>query len=193
MSNLFEQVSAKIRDSSFVIWVQFLAMAAFMIGLVHFFEDTASSRMGLAQLETAFGMKPAIYPIAYATMSLAPQVGQVVFMYMWLVNRRKNWWALVVAALFFLVDFIADVQARSGGTLFPVGGGAEAEPIVLLVTSLITLLYFTIGSELFITAGVGLSLELFNDSLQQLIVIYIRYRQIIQDARTQLQRVNRTS
>jgi hypothetical protein len=148
--------------------------------------------MGLAQLEYAFGLKPALYPLAYVTMSLAPQVGQVVFMYMWLVDRRRNWWALVVAVTFFVVDFIADVQARSGGTLFPIDPSMQQNPIALVVTALMTLLYFTIGSELFITAGVGLSLELFNDSLQQIIILYIRYKQIIANARQQLQRVNRS-
>lgn len=184
MSNLFQSLSKNIRGSSFVVWITILAFLATFIGLVHFVEDTYSSFVGLNQLESAFGLKPANYAITYFTMSIAPQVGQIIFGYMWLMDRKKNWWAGLVAVGFFGVDFVADLQYRSNGLLFPVDGSTTMDHIeAVSLSAFLTFGYFTVGSELFITAGAGLILELFNDAVDQAANIYVSLRKAIIDAR----------
>ncbi len=181
MSNVFQQISKRIRGSTFVIFLHFMAMVLTVIGVVHFVEDTQTSRIGIAMLERVYEIRPTIYPITYVTMSLAPQVGQVVFFYMFLVDWKKNWWALAVAAGFFTIDFVADLEARSNGMLV---GGGDTEAI--LVSAAITLGFFTIGSELFLTAGIGLVLELATDSLDQCLELYVRYQRVVDKAKRRI-------
>ena len=194
MSNLFQAFARQLRGSSFVIWITLLAFFALFIGFVHFAEDTYSSYIGLGRLETAFGLKPANYTVTYFTMSIAPQVGQIIFSYMYLVDRQRNWWAGVLALLFFGVDFMADLQDRSGGLLFPSDGSTMFDHLgALTLSAMLTLGYFTIGSELFITAGAGLILELFNDALEQLTEIYIAMRQALRQTRQRLAQLRETT
>lgn len=184
MSNLFQSLSKNIRGSSFVVWITILAFFAMFIGLVHFVEDTYSSYLGIGHLERVFGLKPTNYQITYFTMSIAPQVGQIIFAYMWLSDRKKNWWAGLIAVGFFAVDFVADLQDRSNGLLFPSDGTTMQEHLdAVVLSALLTFGYFTIGSELFITAGAGLILELFNDAVEQAAKIYVSLRKALIDTR----------
>jgi hypothetical protein len=52
-----------------------------------------------------------------------------------------------------------------------------------VLSAILTFGYFTIGSELFITAGAGLILELFNDAVDQSAKIYVTFRKSIIETR----------
>lgn len=160
MSDLFALASRRIKDSYLAIWVFVASVAMLVIGANHFIEDTLSSRYGLAQLELVFGIIPVSYPLTYWTESLAPQIGQIVFGYMFLTDSKKNRWAGLLFILFLGIDFFADSWYRSNQQLF-------ASPEQAFASIAITLGYFTIGSELFITVGFGMVAELFVPFLIQ--------------------------
>lgn len=153
MENVFENAAQKVKNSRIVIWVFIASFAMLLIGANHFWEDTLSSYYGIKMLEESYGLKPTTYDLTYWTMSFAPQIAQVVLAYIYMSNPRKNRWALlgVIVALFF--DFFADTWYRSDSAMFNSVGTA-------VISILLTFIYFTIGSELFITIGLGLTLEL---------------------------------
>lgn len=160
--NLFEQTASKVKGNKIVILLFAASLAMLLIGVNHFREDTLSSLYGVQMLETLFGLRPAIYPITYWTMSIAPQVAQVVFMYLYMTNTKKNVWALFAVIVAFGVDFLADVHYRSDNQLFE-------NPESFMAASILTIAYFTIGSELFVTVGFGIVTELFGPAIRQLI------------------------
>lgn len=161
MTNAFEAAGNRIKGSSLAMWFCLAALAMFVIGVNHFYEDTYSSRYGIEFLESRFGVTPATNEFTYWTMSLSPQVGQIVFSLFFLADTRKNKWALAVFAFCFLVDYSPDVWYRSSQHLFDGMG-------VFLVSNFITLLYFTVGCELFITVGFGLTAVLLPSAIVQL-------------------------
>lgn len=153
MANVFENLASSMRNSKIVIWVWLASMAMFVVGANHFREDLQSSYTGIRMLEEAFGMNPVSWDFTYWTMSLAPQVAQIVFTYLFMSNTKKNRWAIFVAMLALWVDFFADTWYRSNG-LIGTDLGASIVSIIL------TLAFFTIGSELFLTVSFGILLEL---------------------------------
>lgn len=134
------------------------------IGIVHFFEDTYSSYLGLQILTELFGLTPASWEITYWTMSVAAQIGQIVLVYIFLSDRRRNAWALVGVAIMFAVDFVADIYHR--------GNGMIAADTRSLVAGGITLGYFTIGSELFVSIGAGVYLATLPAAIRQFKIIF---------------------
>jgi hypothetical protein len=161
MANVFERVRDKLFASRYILLVFLAAFCAVVIGCIHFREDTLSSFDGIHSLETAFGLSPARDDLTYWSMALAPQIGQFLFMYLYLQDTQENKWALYPAILFFAVDFIADVQFRSTGRLFPTDGTTFAQHLgAVLLSAALTFGYFTVGSELFISTGIGLLLSL---------------------------------
>jgi len=165
MSNVFSETARRIKTNKVVILFFLASLTMLLIGINHFIEDTLSSLYGIQQLETIFGIIPATYPITYWTMSLAPQVAQIIFVYVYMVNTKANRWALALAISAFAVDFIADAWYRSSGQFLESPGS-------FLVASALTFVYFTMGSELFITIGMGLTLELLGPAGGQLIEFF---------------------
>jgi len=160
MANLFEAVADRVRNSMIVIWVFILSALMLAIGLNHFAEDTYSSFMGIQWLQQTYGLIPASWQLTYWTMSIAPQVAQVVFAYMFIVDTDRNRWAFWAAFLAFLMDFGTDIWYRSNQGLFDSTGK-------FVVTSALTFVYFTIGSEGFVTIGFGMVMELFAPFIVQ--------------------------
>jgi len=160
MTNVFADVAQHIRQNKVVILFFLASLTMLLIGINHFYEDTLSSLYGIQELETIFGINPASHSITYWSMSLAPQVAQVVFIYMFLVNPRKNRWALVIAIAALLMDFVADAWYRSNGQFL-------SNPGAFLAACSLTLVYFTVGSEMFVTVGLGLTLELLGPAVSQ--------------------------
>jgi len=160
MANLFEAVADRIRNSYIVIWIFFLSVAMLLIGLNHFAEDTYSSYMGIQWLQESFGLIPASWDLTYWTMSVAPQVAQVIFGYMFIVDMKNNRWAFWAGLVAFLIDFGTDIWYRSNQGLF-------TSPATFLVTCAITFAYFTIGSEGFVTVGLGLVIQLLGPFIVQ--------------------------
>jgi hypothetical protein len=163
MSNLFETMAEKIKNTKIVLWVFSAALIMFVVGLNHFVEDTLSSYYGIKMLESVLGMRPVTYNFTYWTMSIAPQVAQVVFAYIFMVNTQKNRWAAGAVGVALFVDFFADTWYRSNAGLF------ESLPMFFAAT-LLTFAYFTVGSEGFLTVGLGITLELIAPAIKQLIL-----------------------
>ena len=157
MSDVFESVVAKYRGSPSALVLFIASLVMLIIGINHFAEDVYSSYAGLLSLEQAFGLNVQMWEATYWTMSGSLQVATVVFFYIWLANTNKNWaWWVSVGAQ--LVDFLADVWFRSNGQMLVNIGSA-------LVSAAITFAFFTIGSEVFISFGAGLSLKLYPSAL----------------------------
>lgn len=178
MSNVFEQVRQKWQNSPYILYVFGLALFVFMAGVVLFFEDGKSSRDGFEALEIAFGVEFGNWPLTYWVIGFIPQVAQIFFMYLFLMDTKKNYWALAVVALFFTVDFVSDVQDRSGRQLFPLdGSGPHLFTPAIGIAAAYTLTFITIGSELFISAAVGVLLAIWPHALAQLGIQTETYRQ----------------
>jgi hypothetical protein len=157
MSDLYESALGKYRGSPSMIILFVLALAMFVLGANHFIEDTYSSKYGLENLEQVYRLNIQIFDWTYWTMSLAPQVASMVFAYLYLSDTRKKW-ALGVSLSSQFMDFFADSWYRSNGQLFDSSG-------ILIVSALLTFVYFSIGSEFFLTVGGGLIIKLFAPAL----------------------------
>lgn len=187
MSNLFDNAAKKLRNSSFVLQVMVVAVLMFACSLVLMYEDTYSSYNGFKQLETVFGVNPANSELAYIVISIVPQIGQIGFFYLYAMDTRRKW-ALGVAAMFFLIDLTADVQDRSAGqfiVLAPEGINVATSPATWVSVG-ISIGWYTVGSELFFTAGGGLILAAFPDAVKALTDLRIRLYKAGHDAQKQL-------
>lgn len=157
MTNIFQQIRQKLMPIS--LWVFVLSVTMLVIGGGLFIEDTLTSQDGFITVMQHYGLRLTILQITTAFLSLAPQVGQVIFFYVWLTDQ-KRWWALLASFLLFGIDFGADLYYRVGGQI-----GFDERTAV---AALFTLLAFTLGSELFITFGYGTIIEVADDALDQL-------------------------
>lgn len=187
MSNFFDAVANKFKSSPFVIWIHILSWLMLAVGVLHFYEDTLSSLNGIQQLENVFGIKPVNLNIIYWTLSISPQLAQMVFFYGFLIYKKQ--WSLGVAAWFFLMDFAADVQDRSAGHLFAMDDTINLD-IKTLVAAGFTLNFYTIGSELFISFGIGLILATFMHAIIQYAEMTTSIRKALREAKDKLRRSN---
>jgi hypothetical protein len=174
MTNIFEQVRQKWQGSPYIIFVFVLALFIFCAGVWLFIEDGKSSRDGFEALEAAFGVEFGNWPMTYWIIGFIPQVAQIFFMYLFMMDSKKNYWALAVVALFFSIDLVSDVQDRSGQQLFPLSNFSF--PAVAIASGY-TVTFITIGSELFISAAIGVLLATWPHALAQFGIQRNTYRE----------------
>lgn len=162
MSNIFHNMRNNVLFSkSYLAILVFLSgVATLVIGCNHLAEDTYSSYMGIQMLETSFGLVPTSWDFTYWTMSIMPQVFQIVFSYMFMCDTKKFRWAFWVAFGALVVDFFADVWYRGDARVF-------SDWKVFIISFLLTFVYFTIGSELAVSIGFGLSLAMLKPFIEQ--------------------------
>lgn len=162
MNNIFHYMRTnKLFSESYLAIIVFVSsLLMLIIGINHFIEDTYSSYMGVQMLEQELGLVPATWAFTYMTMSLAPQIAQIVFTYMFLSDTKKFRWAIWAAVAFLIVDFAADVWYRGDARIFH-------DWKIFISTFLITLVYFTLGSEIFMSAGFGLTLSMLKPFIEQ--------------------------
>lgn len=154
INNLFINVLHKTEGAlTIIVFVSSITM--FFIGINLFAEDTYTSYMGLQAYQTTFGLTLNAWPITFWAESLLPQVGQIVFFYIFFSDMKKNWLAAVIALGMLVIDFYADIYYRTGG-IMSLQEGADLRRTV--AGGVITLFYFTIGAELFISIGFGLAM-----------------------------------
>lgn len=166
MSNMFDKTRQKWAGSPYVIWVFTVGLMLLLIGIVLFVEDMMSSLQGIQQLEVVYNIDPVNIQITYFAIALSSQVAQIAFMFLFLIDTKKNRWSLGIVAFFFIIDLISDVQDRSGSWLFsPSGINLDSRTGV---ATLLSLVFFTVGSELFISTGFGLAISLFQPANEQL-------------------------
>ena len=84
MSNIFRNATRPLYDSPLILAIFFTALIALFIGLVHLVEDTISSYYGYQELVKVFGIVPVSFEFTWVTLSLAPQVGTIISMYMYI-------------------------------------------------------------------------------------------------------------
>lgn len=163
MSNFFDVFAKKFKDSPVVIWVHVLSWLLFFAGVMLTVEDVASSRYGIQMLEQTYGIKPVNYSIMYWVISIVPTLATVVFFYAYLVEPKG--WYIGVAAWFAIMDNIADIQMRTGGQFITAQGlNFDATTVI---GGLLSLSFYTVGSELFLSTSVGLILVTFVYTVEQ--------------------------
>lgn len=156
MSDFYQNAVNKFKGSPTSVIMFIAALVMFLIGVNHFIEDTYSSYFGLLNLEARYQLNVQIFDWSYWTMSLAPQIASIVFFYLYLANGGGKWLALAAAAQ--LMDFFADAWYRGNGSLL-----ANGE--VFFISSALTFIYFSVGSEMFISVGGGLILKMLAPAL----------------------------
>jgi hypothetical protein len=156
MSDFYQNTVNKYKGSPSSVVLFIGALVMFVIGVNHFVEDTYSSYFGLLNLEETYKLNVQIFDWSYWTMSLAPQVASVVFFYLYLADRGKKW--LLLSLLSQLMDFFADAWYRGNGLLLENLG-------VFAISSSLTFIYFSVGSEMFISVGGGLILKMLAPAL----------------------------
>jgi hypothetical protein len=173
MSDIFENVANKYRNTPSALVLFIAAICMLIIGSNHFAEDTYSSYAGLKSIEEHFHLQIQVFNWTYWTMSIAPQIAGVVFFYMYLANTDKKW-ALAVSVGSQFVDFLSDLWFRSNGAAFTNWN-------VTVVSAILTFAFFTVGSEMFVTFGAGLSIKLAPHALHS----WKYYRHEIQRVKAQ--------
>lgn len=176
MANLFQELTNKFKNSRAMAAIFFIAILAFFIGIWNGAEDAYSSYQGLQTLEQTLGLQAVNWTFTYWVMSITPQVGQIIFGYAY-ASQKKRLWA-VIAFAFFVLDFTADLQDRSNGILFDsiAAGTLIQKSTPLIWSSVLTLGFFTVGSEMFIVLGSGIVLETFDSAIDQLAELYAAVR-----------------
>ena len=161
VSNLFDKVRRKY-DGAMSIVAFLASITLLIIGCILFAEDTRTSYLGLQEIQAYYGLALSIWPITFWAESLVPQVGQIVFFYIFFTDMRRNWPAAAIAFLLLVIDFYADVYHRTMGTI-------SISPDMIertLVGGIFTLGFFTIGAELFISVGFGLAMTLMSPAIR---------------------------
>jgi len=157
----FVRVADKLRDSKFIIPITLAVMLGIIISAFAFYEDYQSSLHGYEMLPTRKSGEEVIQMIA-----LLPQVGQIIFFYLFgnsvevLPNgrRRINYIYFIVASFLLFFDLGTDMYYKASGAFWPVWIIAFVESITV----------FTIGSEMLLTASLGLFFELAPEAIKQL-------------------------
>ena len=174
--NIFEEVGQKVRNSFWIIWIFIAAVCMLCVGAYFFFEDTYSSYTGIVQIQSHFDIRVVTFPIGLYFLAITPQIGQVVFGYLWVITRKMQY--AFGFLCFIFVDMAFDVWYRSNEQLLD-----NLE--VALITILLTLVIYTLCSEIFVTLGGGLVFELFPDFTLQLKIFRSRMKSIKYAKKTQ--------
>lgn len=153
MAGLFEIAARRVRDSYIVILLFLASLLVLVIGINQFYEDFLSSYYGLQYLQSSYGLTLASWSGTFIAMSLLPQVFQVVLAYLGLSDFRKNAWAWGVFLIFWVIDTFSDVFYRSNTHMFD-----SFQTFSMSMT--MTIVFYTFGSELCISVGSGLVLNL---------------------------------
>jgi hypothetical protein len=151
--------------SHLIMWVFLVGIGLFLSGAVLLVEDVYSSRIGIDWLEQNFNLNAVHWSGTYWVMSIVISLGQIGFGYTYLSDKSQKW-AIAVVAVLFVVDFGADVFWRMDRLVTLDLRGA--------IASALTIGYFSIGSELFITLGIGITLASFAPAYEQYARIGIR-------------------
>ena len=180
--NLWDTVSSEVQGSSMALWLFVVGFVAGVVGIVLSMEDFVSSYHGIRSLELAFGVTAVSHVWVYYVMAIAPWVGQVAFIGLWTLDTSR-FWALMAGIVWFALDFVSDVQYRSGGSFVPLDGQPADVGPGMWVSMAMTFLYFTIGAELFVMASSALVVTLFPSAVRELAQMRARTTMALEDAR----------
>lgn len=179
--NLWETVTVGVRGGPMSLFLFLVGFVAGIVGIILSWEDFVSSYYGIISLQTAFGIQAVSEAWVLYVMAATPWIGQVTFFGLWSLDT-KRWWALLVSLVWFALDFLSDVQFRSGETFIPLEGGQMQMTTAIYVSAAMTFLYFTIGAELFVTASSALVVTLFPDAVREVASMRGRMKRGLSDA-----------
>lgn len=143
---LFDRVR-DLQPGPFVIIILLVSIAAMIAGIVLLREDIQTSRMGYMALEQEYGFAERVYPETYFAMSIVPTIVTIMASYMFLTDFKKYKLAAIIWIIFFLMDVASDVYHVTNGRL----DLGERTGVAMLIT----VLFFSIGSEFLISVGGG--------------------------------------
>lgn len=165
--NIFNKIKTWLSDSPIVILIFLSSLAMLGIGLQHFREDIYSTLAGIKVIESVYHIKPVTWALTYYTMAISFTIGQIILLYVYLVDTSHNFKAILMYSFLFLCDTVTDVYYRSNGFRFTdLGGTLIAGSIFYSV--MITLVFYTLFSEVFLTMGFTLSVQLLAPAIIQL-------------------------
>lgn len=159
--SVFAEKAEKLKESKFVIPITLAVFLGIVIGAFAFYEDYYSSLQGYMMLPTRKSGDEVVQVIA-----LLPQIGQIIFFYMFgrsvvtTASGRKRFNLLYFIIAFFLLLF------DLGTDMYFKAFGMAAYVYVVAFVESITV--FTIGSEMLLTASLGIFIELVPEALKQL-------------------------
>jgi hypothetical protein len=179
MRGMFSSAADAVRGHPLIlpVYVTFLALLA--IGLGCSWEDYGTSFRGYEQFPTLKATRYVVYLVA-----LLPQVGQIAFGFFYGYrewaddgSRRfsRGWarffarhWPLLVCISLFLVDSGTDVYYKINGDLS-----------LLWLAIGETIVVYTLGSEVCVVVGAGMTIELFPDAVAALKSVGDRFSEAI--------------
>lgn len=163
--SLFSSAVEQVKGSKYIIFLTIVAFFGIIIGCFAMREDYISSLEGYRLLPTRKSGREVVQVIA-----ALPQVGQIIFFYLFslsvrtLPNGRRRFSVpyFTISTSLFLIDIVTD-------TFFKASGGPLS---VWLIGLLESITVYTIGSEMLLTASIGLFLELAPIAWRQLVDIF---------------------
>lgn len=183
MTNVFQNYAKKWKNSHFVI-IAYLATALLSgVGLAFLFEDAASTIGGIRMLQEAFNMKPVTWQAIIYLMGITPELVQIVFGYMTLSDPENKWKWSSIAFAFFLLDIVSDVQYRSDGQFIDMKTGEIGTGPAVISALGFGIMYFTIASNLFVSVGLGMLLEIMPNAMKQFQKLRVELREARDNAR----------
>ena len=164
----FQKAADRIRQSELVVPVFLAFFALWLLGLSFAVEDYWTSLWGYESLPTQVGFAWTPYLVA-----ALPSVGQIAAGYLALAlgwenqrDRKYTVISLLVWCILLYIDVFTDLFYRVSGL--------PLTPAVTATALFQTIGIFTIGSELAVVVGMGMSLQLLPDALGQLLALPVR-------------------
>jgi len=139
-----------IRKSGMVLVVWIVAFGITVIGGIYFVDDYMTSVRGYQMVPTRHH-----FPWVVWVGAAMPQFGQIFFGYLAL-DEKKRWWSWIVVVVLMLVDSGTDMIFKQ----------IPGMPWTFWGSLLDVIVFYTIGSELFLLLGFALTLELTPDMVQ---------------------------
>lgn len=157
MSNMFAQIR-KITTENLLVWLGALSLLLTLSGLALFVGDIKSTWRGIDLIQQNQNLNLYTNWVEHAALAVTPDVAGTVFFFAYLSNTDR-WWAVLGFLLFFGIDISFDVYDRMKG-IVTWDWRAFWGPAF-------TLIGYTIGSNVFVSFGVGLLAESYDEALDQ--------------------------
>lgn len=151
-----------IRQSGMVLVIWLVAIGITAIGTIYFVDDYMTSVRGYQMVPTRHH-----FPWVVWVGAAMPQLGQIFFGYLAL-DEKSRWWSWIVVVVLVLVDSGTDMIFKQ----------VPGMPYTFWGSLLDVIVFYTIGSELFLLLGFALALELTPDAMEACRELAVRMRPV---------------
>jgi hypothetical protein len=183
--NIFLKIKSLLTDGPIAILVFLASVAMLIIGIVHGLEDVLSTYYGIQLIQNLYNIRPVILGITYITTACSFSVGQIILLYVYLANTQDNKRIMIGYFALFVLDTVVDVYYRSNGFAFPSNApGAIIGNISF--SFMITLIFYTVFSEVFLTMGFALTFQMLAPAIIQWKRLLSDIRQASKNIKTQI-------